>query len=1077
MKHPFVRFWASAASRCRLPFVSALFLFALYSSNQLQGQSIDRITTYVNPAKVVALPNHHPQWANPDNLMGPLSADLPLEHLTLVLSRSPQQEQELENLLAEQQNLSSPEYHHWLTPAQMGERFGLSDHDIASLSDWLRSQGLHVNWVSPGRTFIGFGGTAGTVGRAFHTEFHTYKAESAPGDSGDDIARLSVASDPSIPAALMPAIKAIHGLYTIENHPLHSARLAHSVGPRVTASNGEHFISPEDFAYIYDAPGQPYSSGQTIGIVGESRTNFSDFASFRLQTGTQFNNPTEIIPTAYGGVDPGPAYTTPPTTKVSLGVQSEATLDVDQAASLADGAQVLLVVATAASGGVEADAQYLVQTSPVPAQIMSISFGACESSAGPSAVAFWDTLFKQAAAEGISVLVSSGDSGASGCDASFATPPAAPAGNSPNYICSSSYVTCVGGTQFNDTTNPSQYWSANNNGTLHSAFGYIPEGGWNEPLNANNAPQVAASGGGVSRVIATPTWQTGTGVPSARTGRYTPDVAFSASEHDGYFGCFAAAGASCVAGSDGSFSFVAFAGTSAAAPAMAAIAALIDAGLGAPQGNLGPQLYQLAATTPSVFHDVTVASSGVTSCSLNTPSMCNNSSAGPTSQTGGHAGYLVTTGYDEVTGLGSINIVNLLENYPKPPTLLTDPASLTFYSVVGFPTLATVQIKNSGSTALDSVTSTITGANASDFVAANNCPPTLAANTTCSLQITFTPSAAGTHTATMTVTASNASNGSQVVSLTGAGSTTLYTPFVTVTPSSVAVYTSDSVTVTVTVTAPSSVPITPTGPIQPTGSVTLTSGSYASSATALGPNGTATILVPAGSLADGSDVLTATYTPDSTASAVYNSQTGIAGITVTAGSAPPPPPPQTPGFTVTGGTVTVTQGQSLNNTTLITLGRTGGFTGSIALTAVITSSPPNAQDMPTLSFGNTSPVNVTGDVAYYATLTVNTTMPGSNVVHAPESLLSWWATGGASLGWLFFLCMPNRLRRYRSMLGMALLLTTFAGGTLACGGSSGSTGSTSAPSNPGTSAGQYTATITGTSGAIKATGTVTIVVQ
>jgi subtilase family serine protease len=364
---------------------------------------------------------------------------------------------------------------------------------------------------------------------------------------------------------------------------------------------------------------------------------------------------------------------------------------------------------------------------------MSISFGACESAAGPSGVAFWDTLFKQAAAEGISVLVSSGDSGASGCDASFATPPTAPAANSPNYICSSSYVTCVGGTQFNDTTNPSQYWSATNDGPLHSASGYIPEGGWNEPLNANNAPQVAASGGGVSRVIATPSWQTGTGVPSARTGRYTPDVAFSASQHDGYFGCFAAAGASCVAGTDGSFSFVAFSGTSAAAPAMAAIAAFINTGVGAAQGNLGPQLYQLAATTPTVFHDVTVASSGVTSCSVNTPSMCNNSSPGPTSQTGGQAGYLVTTGYDEVTGLGSIDILNLLENYPAPPTLLTNPTSLTLYSVVGFPTLATVRIKNNGSAELDSVTSTITGANASDFVDANNCPSTFAAMASCSL--------------------------------------------------------------------------------------------------------------------------------------------------------------------------------------------------------------------------------------------------------------------------------------------------------------------------------------------------------
>ena len=158
-----------------------------------------------------------------------------------------------------------------------------------------------------------------------------------------------------------------------------------------------------------------------------------------------------------------------------------------------------------------------------------------------SGVAFWDTLFQQAAGEGISVFVSSGDAGASGCDSYFSTPPAIPAPNSPNYICSSSYATCVGGTEFNDTSNPSQYWSSSNGNGLSSALGYIPEGAWNEPLDSNSNLQVAASGGGVSTVIPTPGWQAGTGVPAARSGRYTPDIAFSASAHDGYFACFAAA--------------------------------------------------------------------------------------------------------------------------------------------------------------------------------------------------------------------------------------------------------------------------------------------------------------------------------------------------------------------------------------------------------------------------------------------------------------------------------------------------------------------------------------------------------
>jgi Predicted protease len=169
---------------------------------------------------------------------------------------------------------------------------------------------------------------------------------------------------------------------------------------------------------------------------------------------------------------------------------------------------------------------------------MNISFGACEADRTQADVLFWDTLFSQGAAEGISTFVASGDSGAAGCDAYFQSPPQNQIA-SPNYICSSSYVTCVGGTEFADTANPGLYWNQTSN--FETALGYIPEGGWNEPLNSNGSTEAASSGGGFSSYIATPSWQVGTGVPGTQ-GRYTPDVAFTASGHDGYFGCLAASG-------------------------------------------------------------------------------------------------------------------------------------------------------------------------------------------------------------------------------------------------------------------------------------------------------------------------------------------------------------------------------------------------------------------------------------------------------------------------------------------------------------------------------------------------------
>jgi Pro-kumamolisin, activation domain len=643
-----------------------LFLAAFFAPIPVHAEQADRVTLPVDATKVQVLPNHHPAWANRNNAIGLVPAGQTLDQLTMVLARSPQQEHELEQLLSEQQNPASANYHHWLTPSEMGDRFGLSQGDIDTVRGWLESQGLHVNFVTPSRMFIGFKGTAAEVGRAFQTDVRYYNVRG--------VRQMSVSSDPKIPEALAPVITAVRGLYTVEERPLHSATTVRQLSPRISTKGGSHFIGPADFATIYDLPTNLNGSGFTIGIVGRSRTDFTDYQNFENFTGTSFANPTEIIPTAFGGVDPGPAYTTEQSSSVNTGDQGEATLDVTRAASIAQGATVLLVVATNASGGILPGVQYLVNTEPVPAQIINISFGACEAKVGTTGVSFFNPLFQQAAAEGISVFVSAGDSAAAGCDQDFTTPPATPAYPiSPNYICSSSYATCVGGSEFNDSSNPSEYWrSANGNGYL-SALGYIPEGAWNEPLDSNSQLQVAGGGGGVSQIIATPSWQSGAGVPSARSGRYTPDMVFTASQHDGYFGCLAAGGGGC---DSGSFSFEINSGTSAAAPDMAGVTALLDQEQGGAVGNVAPSLYAMAASAPSAFHDVTLASSGVAKCALTTPSLCNNSVAGATSLTGGQAGYKVNIGFDEATGLGSLDVTNFINNFVS-----TAPMPLQFVKV------------------------------------------------------------------------------------------------------------------------------------------------------------------------------------------------------------------------------------------------------------------------------------------------------------------------------------------------------------------------------------------------------------
>jgi len=702
-----------------------LFAAVVCSGNSAVAQQPDQLPQVVDLTPTVSLPHHHPQWAVAANDAGTVPPEISINNLTLALARSSQQEQAFEQLLRDQQDPSSPDFHHWLTPDEIGQRFGLSDSDIAVITAWLQSNGLQVNWISPSRIFVGFTGTAANVGRAFGTELHSYNV------NGKEL--ISVSSDPTVPAALAPVIRSVRGLYAIDERPAHFATPMLSNGPNLTISSGGttyHFLAPGDFATIYDLPAGLTGAGTKIGIVAEARTNPADFNNFKSLTGSTFSNPTEVIPTAYGGVDPGPAYTTPQNCGSNCALmdyQGEATLDVMRAGSVAPGASLLLVAATAASGGIEVDAQYLVQSNPVPVQVMTISFGACELAGGQSGVNSWDALFQQAAAEGISVFVSSGDSGASGCDSAFATPPASPNPNSPNYICSSSYATCVGGTEFNDS-NPSSYWNSNNGTNLASALGYIPEGGWNEPLTSTSAPEVAASGGGVSSYITTPSWQTGTGVPSARSGRYTPDVSFSAADHDGYFGCFAAGNASCVSGANGT-PFTAFSGTSAAAPGMAGVAALLNQHSGAAQGNLNPSLYSMATGTPAAFHQVSVATSGVSNCSTATPSMCNNSIPGPTGLTGGQAGFQLgqTGGYSEVAGLGSLDVSQFINGYtgtgstkPAPTvTLLAQPTVTTAQSASvlitvtgtgGTPPTGTVTL-SSGSYASVATTLNIPGAN------------------------------------------------------------------------------------------------------------------------------------------------------------------------------------------------------------------------------------------------------------------------------------------------------------------------------------------------------------------------------
>jgi hypothetical protein len=292
------------------------------------------------------------------------------------------------------------------------------------------------------------------------------------------------------------------------------------------------------------------------------------------------------------------------------------------------------------------------------------------------------------------------------------------------------------------------------------------------------------------------------------------------------------------------------------------------------------------------------------------------------------------------------------------------------------------------------------------------------------------------------------------VPISGSALVTVGAVTVSVVPSASTINSTQALTVTITVSAGSGSPM-------PTGMVTLVSGSYTSASTPLA-SGSATITIPGGTLPFGVDILSVTY-----GNGNYAGASGQATMTVTGGN---------PGFTISGTPVTVTPGATTGNVSTITVTPSGGFTGSIALTAAVTSSPSGAEDLPTLSFGSTSQVLISGSGAGVATLTISTTAPGGclQAAHqAPRGIL-WYTGGGAALTCVLLFAIPARRRRWRAALAMAALLVTLVGALPACGGG---VRVTCNAIIPGTTPGTYIITVTGTSGSTTATGTVTLTVQ
>jgi subtilase family serine protease len=677
-----------------------------------------RIITPIDETKRVVLTGNTRPEASTANDLGQVEEGLPMEHMLLLLKPSAEQQASLDAYTASLTDKGSPNYHQWLTADEFGTRYGVAQSDIEQVTSWLASHGLIVNVVYPNNLVIDFSGTAGTVRETFGVEIHSYIVDGAR--------HIANASDPKIPTALAGVVEGVVSLHDFLPRTGRKAKPAYTF-----SSSGLTYeaVTPADLATIYNLTpvlkAGYTGKGQTIVVIEDTNVYAaSDWTTFRTTFGLEgyeAGSFTQVHPALKSGnnncTNPG----------VVVGNDGEATLDAEYASAAAPGAAIQLASCADTQttfGGLIA-LQNLINASGTPPAIVSISYIECEARNGAAANAAYSATYQQAASEGVSVFVASGDAGGATCDMNQ---PVATHGIGVNGFASTPYNVAVGGTDFGDTVTGTNaaYWKANNSATDESALSYIPEIPWNDSCaseliaavlgysttyGSNGfcnsatgqdffATTAAGSGGpsgcatgnpaadgtvsGTCKGYAKPVWQALVGNPSDGV-RDIPDVSLFAA--NGVWGhyfvyCYtdaAGGGSPCTGAPSG---WAGGGGTSFASPIMAGMQALVNQKWGK-QGNPNPIYYKIAAAeygatgnslcnssngnavgASCVFYDVTFGAIDVDCIGVNRCYEGRNGMLGvlSTTATAYAPAYRAGTGWDFATGIGTVNAYNLVYN-------------------------------------------------------------------------------------------------------------------------------------------------------------------------------------------------------------------------------------------------------------------------------------------------------------------------------------------------------------------------------------------------------------------------------
>jgi subtilase family serine protease len=674
-----------------------IFLFAAVGQTAIAAERL--ITSPVDEHALAFLGNTVRPEVTLKSDRGVVPDDFPLNQITLLLRRSASKEAALERFLEQQTDPASGNYHRWLTAKEFGGRFGPALRDIAALTRWLDAKGFRVDPIGAGRRTITFSGTARQVRAAFHTEIHRFEIGGA-----SHFANMTV---PQMPAALARAVVGIVSLNNFMPRPDVQKYTFMKFGKLV------HAVVPEDLATIYNL--NPLLTAglsgqrQTIAVIEDSDVaNPDDWDTFRNAFGlSRFKHASLTLVHPAGAQpceDPG-----------INGAESDATLDAQWASAAAPSAAIIVASCkdTVQFGGFLA-MENLINGDHVP-EIMSLSYSHGEAWIGEVGNKYIAGLYQQAATEGVSLFVSSGDEGPAENDARGDKPTH---GISVSGFTSTPYNVSVGGTDFADTYfgTTTNYWNSSNTQYYGSAKSYMPEFPWddscaNRPLAKSKGyaqtygadgycnhggPLTSVAGSGAPSGCATgtasirgvvsgscqgyrkPKWQALLGVPHDHV-RDVPDVSlFAANGLWGHYYLYCDTAENGCSGEPSNWSSAG--GTSFGAPIWAGFQALVNQRAGGRQGNPNPELYRLAgaeygaegnkqcrssrnggADGSCIFYDVTIGDNDVNclgefDCFL--PSGTNGVLS--KSDLRYKPAFRATAGYDFPTGIGTVNVTNLV---------------------------------------------------------------------------------------------------------------------------------------------------------------------------------------------------------------------------------------------------------------------------------------------------------------------------------------------------------------------------------------------------------------------------------